>query len=154
LNVGVIQGGTTVNTIAAEAHMELDLRSEGAQTLEQLSMRVEELVLAACGAAVQVQAEVIGQRPAGKISAGHVLIHLAKRCLEAQGIQPNLNVGSTDANIPLSRDLPAVCVGLSTGGGAHTIQEFVHTEPIQAGLAQLVLLVESVFRELEPPSRG
>jgi len=71
-------------------------------------------------------------------------VQLARRCLERQGIQPNLTIGSTDANVPLSQDLPAICVGLTTGGGAHTQQEFIHTEPCKKGLAQLVCLVEGL----------
>lgn len=148
LNVGVIAGGTTVNTIAAEAHLELDLRSESARSLENLAEWVEQLVRGASYQDVKFSAEIIGQRPAGKIPASHPLVQLAKHTLEGLGFQPNLGIGSTDANIPLSYNLPAICLGLSTGGGAHTANEYVHTRPIAQGLEQLVQVVDKIFTVL------
>jgi acetylornithine deacetylase/succinyl-diaminopimelate desuccinylase-like protein len=145
LNVGMIQGGTSINTIAAEAWLELDLRSEGGRALEDLTIWVERLVQAANRPQVEVSCEVIGRRPAGKISSHHPLVRLALHSLAAQGIQPNLGVGSTDANIPLSRGLPAVCIGLTHGMGAHTVGEAIYTEPLGKGLAQVVALVEGIF---------
>lgn len=148
LNVGVISGGTSVNTIAAEASLELDLRSESTQTLQQIVQQVSALVAAVNKSGVILELNLIGDRPGGKISPNHPLVSLAKHCIEAVGIHPIANIGSTDANIPLSRGLPAVCIGLTTGGGAHTLNEFIHTEPLQQGLAQLVKLVEGAFYEL------
>ncbi len=145
LNVGVILGGTSVNTIAAEAHLELDLRSEQVEALNGLISQVEQLIAAANRTDVQVVAEIIGQRPAGEISPEHPLIRLALGCLEAQGLPPKLNIGSTDANIPLSRGLPAICIGLTTGGGAHTTHEYILTRPVVQGLAQLVQVVQGTF---------
>ncbi len=145
LNVGMITGGISINTIAPEAHLELDLRSEEASALEALVTRVRELVESANRPGVQVSMEIIGQRPAGEISEKHPLVRLAKRCLRLQGIQPNLTIGSTDANIPLSRGLPAICLGLSTGYGAHTADEYILTGPLESGLAQLVAFVEGAF---------
>ncbi len=103
LNVGVISGGTSINTIAAQAHLELDLRSEDPETLQNLVAQVEALVLAADRPSVKFEAEIIGQRPAGEIPTDHPLVKLAVETLEAQGRRPHLNIGSTDANIPLSR---------------------------------------------------
>ena len=146
LNVGVIQGGTSINTIAAEAWLELDLRSEGSHALSDLIAWVERLVQAANRPNVEATCEVIGRRPAGKLATNHPLVQLACRCLEAQGMRPNLGIGSTDANIPLSRGLPAVCIGLTNGSGAHTVGEFIFTEPLARGMAQAAALVEGVFK--------
>ncbi len=148
LNVGVISGGTSVNTIAPDAHLELDLRSEGASALAGLVRQVEQIVKEAEGPGVKVAQELIGQRPAGKLAASHPLVRIAKRALQRQGIQPNLTIGSTDANVPLSRGLPAVTVGISTGFGAHTSNEYVHTQPVGQGLGQLVDLVDGAFEEM------
>ena len=145
-NVGVIAGGTSINTIAAEAHLELDLRSEGARELEDLTAQVEEMVRAANRPEVKFSYEIIGRRPAGSIAPEHPLVTLAQRCLREQGVQPNLHIGSTDANIPLSQGLPAICIGLSTGDEAHTVREYIHTPPLGQGLAQLVNLVSGVFQ--------
>lgn len=148
LNAGVFEGGTTVNTIAAKAHIELDLRSEGIQELAALVAQVEGLVQETSQADVGVTMETIGQRPAGEIPPDHPLVSLAERALEAQGIQPRLNAGSTDANLPLSLGLPAICLGLTTGCGAHTLEEAIHLSPLAQGLEQVVWFIERAYQEL------
>jgi di/tripeptidase len=94
---------------------------------------------------VSFEAEVIGQRPAGEMSPHHPLIQLAGECVRAQGLEPILTIGSTDANIPLSMGFPAMVLGVTTGGGAHTKDEFIHTEPLAKGMEQLVRFVEGVW---------
>lgn len=148
LNVGVIRGGTSINTIAAEASLELDLRSEGEDALEDLVNQVDRLVMAMKRKDIQVISELIGQRPAGQIPATHPLVRQVSNALLAQGVQPVLSIGSTDANVPLSRGFPAVCVGLTTGGGAHTMTEFINISPIAKGLALLVGIVRRVFSNM------
>jgi tripeptide aminopeptidase len=148
LNVGMISGGTSINTIAAAAFFELDLRSKDQTTLDQLSAQVEKMAAEATRADVKVSTEVIGCRPPGQIAANAPLVRLACDSLEEQGIQPRLHTGSTDANIPLSRGLPAVCLGLTHGYGAHTQSEFIYTRPLAQGLAQLVSLVEGIYTNL------
>jgi acetylornithine deacetylase/succinyl-diaminopimelate desuccinylase-like protein len=142
LNVGRISGGTSINTIAAEAWLELDLRSEAADALAELSRQVEALVETANKPDVRFDAQVIGQRPGGEIAVDHPMVQLAKTCLVEQNIQPNLTVGSTDSNIPLSKGYPALVLGLTQGGGAHTAHEFIETGPLEKGLRQLVSFVK------------
>jgi acetylornithine deacetylase/succinyl-diaminopimelate desuccinylase-like protein len=149
MNVGIIAGGTSVNTIAAEAHLELDLRSEGSDALDGLVSQVEALVQAANRNGVEVSWDLIGQRPAGRLAMSHPLVRLAKRIVQELGLTPNLTIGSTDANIPLSRGLPAVCVGLSTGFGAHTNHEYINTGPVAQGLEQVERLVRGCFEEIQ-----
>ncbi|KAF0106407.1 MAG: peptidase M20 [Anaerolineaceae bacterium] len=144
LNVGIISGGTSVNTIAAEARLELDLRSEGPETLEEMARQVEALAAAARREGVEISAEVVGRRPAGELPASHPLVKLAQDCLRSVGIEPRLHIGSTDANHPLSLGLPAVTVGLTTGRGAHTVHEYINTAPLEKGVEALVGLVSSI----------
>jgi tripeptide aminopeptidase len=113
--------------------------------LEQLIQQMELLINAANRTELAVTAEIIGQRPSGAIPPDHPLVCLALNCLEAQGLRPKLNIGSTDANIPLSRGYPAVCIGLTSGGGAHTSSEFILTQPLALGLAQLTDVVTGAF---------
>ncbi|MBE0411676.1 MAG: M20/M25/M40 family metallo-hydrolase [Anaerolineales bacterium] len=147
INVGVISGGTSVNTIAPEAYLELDLRSEDQGTLEILIEKVEALVKEVNRGDVHVTSEVIGDRPVGELDHQHPLVLKAVQAIKDVGLVPSLNIGSTDANIPLSQGLPAVCVGITTGGGAHTLDEHINIQPIDQGLEQLVKLVASVFEE-------
>ena len=148
LNVGTISGGTSVNTIAAEAMLELDLRSEQPETLRQIARQVEGLVVDTRREGVKAAAEVIGQRPAGELPASHPLVRLAEECLHEVGIEPQLSIGSTDANYPLSRGLPAVTIGLTTGRGAHTVHEYINTAPLEKGIEQVMRLVSSAKWEL------
>jgi len=129
--------------------LELDLRSEDPEALQNLVREVESLVAAADRPSVKFEAEIIGQRPAGSIPKNHPLVKLAAKTLEAQGTRPHLNIGSTDANIPLSQGLPAICIGLTHGRGAHTIGEYIYTEPLHKGLAQLLELVRQTFQILK-----
>ena len=145
LNVGKIAGGTSINTVAAEASLELDMRSESPQALAELVSRVDALIETANRPGVRVEAESIGHRPGGSIPAEHPLIRLAVACSRAQGIEPSLIGGSTDANLPLSRGLPALVVGVTTGGGAHTLGEFVDVEPVARGMGALAEFVSKVF---------
>jgi len=145
MNVGKISGGTSINVIASEASLELDLRSEGQESLAELISQVEKKIEQASQADVAFEAEVIGQRPAGEISADHPLIQLAQECIREQGLEPTLTSGSTDANIPLSKGFPALVLGVTTGGGAHTVNEFINIEPIEKGVKQLLSFVQGVW---------
>jgi len=149
LNVGTISGGTSINTIAAEAHLELDLRSEDPATLQNLVTEVETLVAAADRPSVKFKAEIIGRRPAGSIPENHPLVKLAIQTLKIQKTRSHLNIGSTDANIPLSQGLPAICIGLTHGRGAHTTGEFIFTENLQKGLKQVLAITTKVFETLK-----
>lgn len=143
LNIGVIHGGTSINTLAAEASLELDLRSEGQMSLQLLCQQVEDIVHFANRDGVACCAEVIGQRPSGEISGHHPLAQLAIQALQSEDLHPETSIGSTDANIPLSRGYPAVCLGLTTGKGSHTLREFIQIEPLGKGISALYRLVIS-----------
>ena len=145
LNVGKISGGTSVNVIAPEAMLDLDLRSEGPESLADLVSAAETLIHNANKPNISVEAEVIGERSPGEISAKHPLVTLAKDCLIEQGLDAGLISGSTDANVPLSRGYPAIVLGVTTGGGAHTTQEYINTEPVEKGVEQLVRFVDRVW---------
>ena len=145
LNVGVIAGGSGVNVVASEAHFELDVRSETEEGLTEILTHVEQRLHSAQKQGVSVGIDVIGERPAGGLPLDHPLLRLAGDCLSEQGIQPTFTAGSTDANIPLSRGLPALVIGITTGAGAHTPNEYIDIPPIKQGMQQLVRFVERVF---------
>ena len=144
LNVGKISGGTGINVLASEATFELDLRSESMDTLSALVRQVEGIIRFANREGVKIEYELIGQRPAGEIAPTHPLIQLAEECLREQGIKAELTSGSTDANIPLSRGLPSTVLGVTTGGGAHTVHEYIEVGPVEKGMEQLVRFVSQV----------
>lgn len=146
LNVGRISGGTSINTLAAQAWLELDLRSEGESALKDLIQQTESLVESSSRRGVWFEAEVIGQRPAGELALNHPLLRHARHCLSAEGIEPILTQGSTDANIPLSLGYPSLVLGLTHGSGAHTLDEYIETEPLQQGADQLFNFIRNAWQ--------
>src|SRR5262249_459724 len=84
--------------------------------------------------------EVVGDRPAGSIPPNHPLVQGALAALELVGTKGTLENGSTDANVPLAAGCPAVTIGITQGGNAHRLDEYIETRPVAAGLRQLIIL--------------
>lgn len=147
LNLGRLEGGTAINTIAAQASLEVDVRSEDEAIVAGLEAAVMMQAGAQATSEVQVECESIGSRPGGGIPADHPLVAAAVRCLRAQGMQDvHLGAGSTDASVPLSLGLPAVCVGVTRGSMAHTQDESIEIAPIAWGYAALLQTVREASR--------
>ncbi len=145
LNIGRIQGGTSVNTIARTASLELDLRSEDEAQLTKLVHQVQQIVSDASEDDIHMSFEAIGNRPGGELPVSHPLIQAAQDSLRSAGVsRVFLEAGSTDANIPLSLGLPAICVGLTRGGNAHSMKEFIELRPMAQGYQALTRLIENV----------
>jgi len=146
-NIGRIEGGTSINTIAQRASLELDLRSEDPAALVQLDKDVQKIVRQFQGArwkrwGVIVETEVIGHRPGGEIPGDHPLVVAAQEALAGAGLtgRPELQISSTDANIPLSRGIPTVCVGITQGGDVHRLEEWINPQLMPQGMQHLMLL--------------
>ncbi len=144
-NIGVIRGGTSVNTIARTAELELDLRSEAPSALAALSAQVEALVARQDSLEAPLRCDVIGDRPSGWIAPEHALVQLAIGALNRYGVAATLDIGSTDANYPLSLGLACVCIGLTTGANAHRPDEYIDTAPLEKGLQVLSETVARTF---------
>ena len=140
LNIGLVHGGSSINTIAPCATCFIDLRSEDPQVLAELENRVRDLADKHRQPDVSFEFEVVGDRPAGGIEREHPLVQLAVDAHRAINMGVELETGSTDANAVLSQNIPAVCVGVSYGGNAHVLTEYVETGPIEDGLWQMLLL--------------
>ncbi len=139
-NVGVIEGGNSVNSIAAWASALLDMRSTDAQTLARLAEQFRTIISQHLDPHLTVEIEVLGERPAGHRERTDPLVQLAAQTLTWLDLEPKYVASSTDANIPISLGIPAVCVGVTYGEKAHTLEERIHIPPIGKGLAQLLRL--------------
>jgi tripeptide aminopeptidase len=149
LNVGMISGGVSVNTIAPEASCLLDLRSIDESALRRLCDRVTRLVdCSNRGGALEYTAESIGERPAGVVPADSPIVQIAASTLAALGLEPSFDASSTDANVPIAAGIPAVCVGLTTGGNVHRADEYIDLEPVSLGVTQLALLTLALAESL------
>ncbi len=146
-NVGVIQGGASVNTIAESAHLELDLRSEDPDAFGELIAQVDCLRDTFAPAGADVSWEIIGRRPAGGLPPDHPLVASALAALSEAGFEAgeiDTSPASTDANTPLSAGRPAVCIGLARGYHLHRLDEYIETDGLATGLAQLLLLLQKL----------
>jgi len=139
LNVGRLQGGTSVNTIADQAQLEIDLRATDEGVLASMVRQIETMIKQQpSNDGIDWRLEAIGYRPGGQLPADHPLLAAAQAAAADAGLDPlHLETGSTDASLPLSLGLPAICLGLTRGGGAHSQQEFIELDPIPVGYQAL-----------------
>lgn len=145
-NVGTISGGTSVNTIAQDARMLFEYRSDDAKEIEVCRKYLLDCIKEVQGdPRTAIYLETVGERPcAGDVDDAKVEC-LAKICREeiaaACGAEPKEAKASTDCNIPLSMGIPAVCAGFFRGGGAHTREEWVDMTTAQSALEAAVASV-------------
>jgi acetylornithine deacetylase/succinyl-diaminopimelate desuccinylase-like protein len=140
-NIGEIHGGTGVNVIAECAELVLDMRSISRSALDDLDRRVRRLLDGAQKRGVAVTVEVVGDRPAGSIGVGHPLVQTCSAILSHLGAAPQYAAASTDANVALGRGIPAVTLGVTRGGGAHTLGEWIEVAPMVRGVQQIILML-------------
>ena len=139
LNVGMFHGGISVNTIAGEAVALVDIRSENDRALQELVKLVQSQIFDKRPEGIEVDCEVVGDRPAGSIPHDSALVQVGISVLETLGVDVTCDASSTDANIPISRGIPAMCIGLTTGANVHRPDEFIRIEPLRTGMAHLIL---------------
>lgn len=145
LSVGTLQAGHSVNSIAADAVMDVDLRSVNQASVIQLRRSVLETVenLFPPAAPLRCTSAGIGSRPAGILQSDHPLLDHVQSARAEAGLPPAEETSSsTDANIPLSRGIPAACVGVGFGHDAHKRSETLEIPGLLDGLRALLNLVE------------
>lgn len=146
-NVGVVRGGTTVNTIAAEAGLVLDMRSMDPEALARLDRAVRGLAAAVADAAgVEPTVEIVGDRPGGALPPDHPLVALVEETSAALGAPVTWEAASTDTNVPLSHGAAAVCLGIASGENLHTVDEVLDVSDALQGLQQAYLVVATLLR--------
>ena len=149
-NFGVIEGGQSVNSIAARAAAKVDLRSENEDQLTRMENALrdamqagvrDEAAAARSGKdAIQVSFRSIGTRPAGALAEDSPLLQAIRDADSIVGNHSRLERSSTDANVPLSLGIPAVAIGGGgTGGGSHTLNEWYDPAGRDLGLKRLFL---------------
>ncbi|WP_100010231.1 M20/M25/M40 family metallo-hydrolase [Lentibacillus sediminis] len=149
--VGEVSGGTSVNAIAAEASMTVDLRSNDKGELQGLANHFLTIVQAACDAENQrwnsdkltVEIDQFGDRPSASQSAVAAIVQASSEAIRSLGGQPELvGPSSTDANYPMSLGIPAVTSGTGgKAGGAHTLGEWYDPANGYVGVQKHLLLI-------------
>ena len=137
-NVGTISGGTSVNTIAQQAEMLYEFRSDEKESLEIMEEKFNAVVESYREKGIDVHVTVVGERPCSAQVDEIVQGEMAERVIAAIsryfGWEPTASKASTDCNIPLSMGIPAVCTGCILGQGAHTREEYVEIDSLLPGL--------------------
>lgn len=151
-NVGGIEGGTSVNTIAQEAKLLYEYRSDDADCLAQMKEFFEKTVEdARARNTADISVDVIGIRPCGEEVDPTEFRDMCSRaetiCQKHSGQPCPAHKGSTDCNIPMSMGVPAVCVGSYLGEGAHTREEKVLISSLPVGQKITAELILSYFEK-------
>jgi tripeptide aminopeptidase len=159
LNLGTIRGGTSVNSIPESATASIDFRSTSSTELTRLEVAlhraVEDAVERANKAAKEPSVRSrgpltfaitrIGNRPAAQLSADSPLLETLRSVDRHLGIRTDIRLGSTDANIPIARGIPALSMGAGgDGGGAHTLGEWYSDKDRELGLRRALLLTLAI----------
>ena len=156
-NVGVMGGGTSVNSIPFESWMEVDMRSESRAELEKLNETFIGLLNEAVveenktrsteQGPITLDLKLVGDRPSGETPRDSLIVQTAAATIRAIGMTPTYSFSSTDSNIPISLGIPAITIDSGgRGGRAHALDEWIDVEKasslrgIQSALALLLAL--------------
>jgi acetylornithine deacetylase/succinyl-diaminopimelate desuccinylase-like protein len=162
-NVGLIDGGTSINSIPSMARAKVDIRSESNEKMSELVDLLNSAVeraqeqenQRATGGKVAARIKEIGERPAAELDEQTPVLNFVRAVDAYLGIRSRLDCSSTDANIPLSLGIPAVSIGAGgQGGGAHTLKEWYNPEGRDLGLKRVFLTLSLLLREpqIAPPA--
>ncbi len=155
LSVGRIGGGISVNAIPDDAWLEIDLRSTSEHALRTFEGEIraaahaalhEENLRGVRGAPpLTLAITVIGDRPSGETDSTLPLVGAAVEATRLIGREPDLATASTDANIPISRGIPAIAIGAGgRGGEAHTVSEWFENISGHLGIVRALAIVTAV----------
>jgi len=155
-NVGRIGGGTSVNAIAADAWMEVDARSPDVRALADLDAKIQRAIDAGISeenarwgrpGVITATKEIVGDRPAGRVSEAAPIVRTAVAVAHALNLRVAFGEGSTDANIPMSLQIPAITIGTGGhGSDAHALSEAFDTTDAWKGTQNAVLLTIALAR--------
>jgi acetylornithine deacetylase/succinyl-diaminopimelate desuccinylase-like protein len=140
-NVGIISGGNSINSIAEHATALVDVRSEDPIVLDKVAVEITGLFSTRAGEGLSVTVHLVGNRPAGACDMSQPLVQTSASAIRWMGETPKFKSSSTDANVPISLGIPAVCIGVAKGTGAHTVNEFTDITLLHKGLAHLARVI-------------
>jgi acetylornithine deacetylase/succinyl-diaminopimelate desuccinylase-like protein len=156
VNVGLIEGGSSVNAIPQTARSKVDIRSETNDKMYELVDLLSGAVdrardienQRATGGKVAARLKEIGSRPAAALPESALILQYVRGVDAHLGIRSHLDCSSTDANVPMSLGIPAIAIGGGgAGGGAHTTQEWFRPEGRDLGLKRIFLTLLLLMRD-------
>ncbi len=156
-NFGIVEGGSSINSIPSSARTKVDIRSESPTRINELATFLTTCVEKALeiendratNGKVSGKIKEIGSRPGGQLPDNAYLLRVLRAVDSHLGIRSRLDCASTDANIPLSIGMPAVSIGTGgQGGGAHSAAEWFHPDGREFGLRRILLALYLLAREI------
>lgn len=150
-NVGVIGGGTSVNSIPFEVSMQVDMRSLSQERLVAIDSLFHRAIHRAVSemnesrrsdTGVEVEIDMIGDRPSGEMPVDAEIVQRAIAATELFGLVPSLGRSSTDSNIPIAMGVPAITIGGGgAGGGGHSPGEWFINRNGPRGIQRALLIL-------------
>ncbi|HXG55132.1 MAG TPA: peptidase dimerization domain-containing protein, partial [Vicinamibacterales bacterium] len=138
-SVGIVRGGTSVNSIPFEVSMDVDIRSESCAELMKVDGQFLALVRDAVDGEnkarstkdgeITADAKLIGDRPCGRTAETTPLVRAVAAAVSAFGLTPQFDTSSTDANLPMSLGIPAVTIGRGPSFRSHSLDEYTIIDP-------------------------
>jgi acetylornithine deacetylase/succinyl-diaminopimelate desuccinylase-like protein len=144
VNIGTIDGGRSVNTIADHASMLVERRAIDQAPLDEFTEAVGSLELPA---PLEIEIEIVGRRPAGRLDQDSPLLGTVLAVRQRLGLPTTLAEGSTDANAALAAGIPALCIGVGRGSGMHSLQEQIDRRSLEQGAAFLEALLRTLLAD-------
>ena len=151
-NVGVVSGGTSVNSIPAEVEMVVDMRSVSCAELKKLNGAFLSLVRAAVDeenaarstreGKISADPKLIGDRPCGDTALDSPIVQTATAVVKAFGLAPRYGISSTDSNVPMNMGIPAITIGRGAGDRSHSPDEW--TDVAKPGAVQAVQVAMAI----------
>jgi len=144
VNVGLVDGGTGVNAIAARASATVEWRATDQAALDRQEAALAELTTEV-SPGLRLETERLDRRPAGSVPLAHPLVAAVLRARRAVGLPDATGDGSTDANAALAAGIPAVALGCCVGEDMHAPTERIRADSIAAGASQLQAVLAEIL---------
>lgn len=157
-NIGIVSGGTSVNSIPFEMQMVVDMRSESCAELKKVddqflaivreSVEEENKTRSTREGKITADPKLIGDRPCGATAEDSPIVQKTSAVVRAFGMTPSYGISSTDSNMPMSLGIPAVTIGRGPGGRAHSLDEWTVVDPkqdvkaVQVALAMILAVAQ------------
>ncbi len=137
--LGSIEGGTTYNTIATNASLRFEIRSESSDMVEEIGHRMEEFVAEISSkTGDEINLDIFARREPGGIKFSHPLARKTRFIMEELNVQPRLSPSTSELAAFIDKNIPAITLGITRGDNIRELDENILIEPIYKGLTQLI----------------
>jgi tripeptide aminopeptidase len=143
--MGSIVGGTSFNTIAKDATLGFEVRSESQEVVESTGQTIEDIVMEVSSkTGDEVELDIFAKRSPGGIPYAHPLNKCARSVMKTLDIEPRLAPSTSELAALIDKNIPALTLGITKGDRIHKTDESVFIDPIFKGLAQLIGIIKSI----------